>query len=434
MSAGAPAVGHPHDADSVSAAYRKHLSTGRVRLAEVLGGQVERASSGSWITVDHGRRILNAGSYGTLIMGARHPTVVNEVMCQLHTHPVGTRMFLEPVAARAAAMLTATTPPGLDRVHFACSGTEATEAAIKIARLNGRRHLVSTLGGYHGKTLGALSVTPKAAFQEPHRPLLPDVSHVPFDDVAALVAVLEGLPGNACVIVEPVQGEGGVRIPAPGYLTAVRDACTRHGALLVVDEVQTGLGRLGHWWGVDAEGVVPDVLLSGKALGGGVLPVSAAITTDALFAPLDRDPVLHTSTFSAAPLGMAAACGALRAIAEDGLVERAATLGAQLLTAFTDSVARHLPHHRADVRGAGLLIGVEFADPAMTADLLLALAAQDVLANMSLSSDHVVRFTPPATMTGPEVDFLLDRFENVARLLAERNPEPEPEPEVPTHA
>lgn len=423
MSAAAVAPGQ-----EVGAVYRKHLSTGRARLAEVLGGQVERESLGAWITVDDGRQVLNAGSYGTLITGARHPIVVEEVERQLHTHPVGTRVFLEPVAARAAEMLAATTPAGLDRIHFACSGTEATEAAIKIARLNGRRHLVSTVGGYHGKTLGALSVTPKAAFQEPHRPLLPDVSHVPFDDLPALVAVLEQHPGEACVIVEPVQGEGGVRIPAPGYLSAVREACDRHGALLVLDEVQTGLGRLGHWWGADAEGVVPDVLLSGKALGGGVVPVSAAVTTDALFAPLDRDPILHTSTFSAAPLGMAAACGALRAITEEGLVARAASLGDRLLAEITATVRRHLPHHRVDVRGAGLLIGVEFADPAMTADLLLAMAAQDVLVNMSLSSDHVVRLTPPATMTGSDVDFLLTRFEIAVRELAEHNPQPEVDP------
>ena len=418
------------EAGRVSEIYRRHLSTGRVRLASVLGGHVERESSGAWITVDGGRRMLNVGSYGTLITGARHPTVIAEVERQLHTHPVGTRTLLEPVAARAAEMLAAVTPPGLDRIHFACSGTEATEAAIKIARLNGRRHLVSTFGGYHGKTLGALSVTAKAAFQDPHRPLLPGVSHVPFDDVPALVAVLEEHPGDACFVVEPVQGEGGVRIPAPGYLAAVREACTRLGALLVVDEVQTGLGRLGRWWGVDAEGVVPDVLLAGKALGGGVVPVSAAVTTDALFAPLDRDPVLHTSTFSAAPLGMAAVCGALRAIVEDGLVARAALLGEQLLAALTETVARHLGHHRVEVRGVGLLIGVEFADPAMSAELLLALAAEDVLGNVSLSSDHVVRLTPPATMTGSDVDFLLARFDNAVRGLAERNPEHE----VLTHA
>jgi putrescine aminotransferase len=232
------------------------------------------------------------------------------------------------------------------------------------------------------------------------------------------------------VIVEPVQGEAGVVIPPPGYLAEVRAACTKYGALLVVDEVQSGLGRLGSWWGVDAEGVVPDILLSGKALGGGVLPVAATIATPEVFAVLDRDPVLHTSTFSAAPIAMAAVCGAIRAIREDDLVARAAVLGERLTPELRRLLAVHLPHHDWEVRGSGLLIGVAFADPAMAADLLIALVANNVIANFSLNSDHVVRFTPPAVMSESDVDFLLDRFERAARLVAERNPEYE----VLTHA
>ena len=411
------------DREEVSRVYRRRLSSGRARLADVLGGHVEVASEGAWLTTSDGRRILNAGGYGVLITGARHPTVVAEVERQLHTHPMGTRIFLEPAAARAAEALMSVVPAGLERVHFSCSGAEATETAIKLARLAGRRHLISMRGGYHGKTMGALSVTAKSAFQDPFRPLLPDVSHVPFGDVAALAAELEQYPGEACVLVEPVQGEGGVHIPPPGYLAAVRAVCSEYGALLVVDEVQTGLGRLGAWWGCASEGVRPDILLSGKALGGGIVPVAATVATEEVFGALNRDPVLHTSTFSAAPLGMAAVHGAIRAIKEDGLVERAAALGARLTPAFQRIVADRLAHHRCEVRGAGLLIGVDFADPAMAADLLLALVANDVVANISLNSDHVVRFTPPATLTESDVDFLIDRFERAAAEVAANNPE-----------
>lgn len=411
--------------ERVSTLYRRTMSSGRVRLAEVLGGHVEVESSGSWITTSDGEKIFNAGGYGVFITGARHPTVVRAVERQLRTHPVGTRIFLDPVAASAGELLTSVTPPGLERIHFSCSGTEATEAAIKIARLNGRRHLVSMARGYHGKTLGALSVTAKEAFQAPFRPLLPDTTQVPFGDVAALTAVLERYPGEACVIVEPVQGEGGVNIPPPGYLGAVRAVCSEYGALLVADEVQTGLGRLGAWWGVDAEGVRPDILLSGKALGGGVIPVAATITTVETFKVLDRDPILHTSTFSAAPIAMAAVCGAIRAIRDEGLTDRAAVLGARLLAEFERVVATYLPPHRCGVRGVGLLIGIEFGDPALAADLLLALIANNVVANMSLNSDHVVRLTPPATMTASDVDFLVDRFERAVKTVADRNPEHE---------
>ncbi|MGI5450829.1 aspartate aminotransferase family protein [Streptomyces sp. CA-243310] len=414
----------------VASAYRRTMSSGRARLADVLGGQVEVESSGAWITTSRGQRILNVGGYGVFITGARHPTVVREVERQLRTHPIGTRIFLDPAAARAADLLTSVTPPGLDRVHFSGSGTEAVEAAIKLARLNGRRRLVSMTGGYHGKTMGALSVTARETFQKPFRPLLPDVEHVPFGDVEALTRTLSRHPGETCVIVEPVQGEAGVVIPAPGYLRAVREVCTRYGALLVVDEVQSGLGRLGAWWGCDAEGVSPDILLSGKALGGAVIPVAATIATQETFSVLDRDPILHTSTFSAAPIAMAAVCGAILAIREDGLVERAAALGALLTPELERIIATYLPHHPYEVRGAGLLIGIEFADPAMAADLFMALVTHDVIANLSLNSDHVVRLTPPATMTDSDVAFLFDRFERAARSVAERNPEYE----VPAHA
>ncbi|MEU8629486.1 aminotransferase class III-fold pyridoxal phosphate-dependent enzyme [Streptomyces sp. NPDC048669] len=411
------------DDERVSAAYRRTMSSGRARLADVLGGQIEVESSGAWLTTSRGEKYLNVGGYGVFITGARHPTVVREVERQLHTHPIGTRIFLDPAAARAAELLTSVTPPGLERVHFSGSGTEAVEAAIKIARLNGRRRLVSMVGGYHGKTMGALSVTAKETFQAPFRPLLPDVTHVPFGDTAALARTLRQHPDEACVIVEPVQGEGGVVIPPPGYLREVRALCSEHGALLVVDEVQTGLGRLGEWWGCDAEGVRPDILLSGKALGGAVMPVAATIATDEVFSVLDRDPILHTSTFSAAPIAMAAVYGAILAIQEDDLVARAAALGTRLTPELERIIAAHLPHHPYEVRGAGLLIGIEFADPAMAVELFMALVANRVVANLSLNSDHVVRLTPPATLNESEVTFLFERFERAARQVGERNPE-----------
>jgi putrescine aminotransferase len=413
-------VARPHE---IAQLYRRNLSSGRARLAEMLGGQVEVESNGAWVTTSDGEKYLNAGGYGVLLHGSRHPTVVAEVERQLRTHPVATRVFLEPAAARAAELLTSVTPDGLNRVFFANSGAEATEAAIKIARLNGRRHLISMVGGYHGKTLGALSVTAKDVFQQPFRPLLPDVTHVPFGDATALAAALDTCPGRACVIVEPIQGEAGVVIPPAGYLRNVRTLCTEYGALLVADEIQTGLGRLGAWWGVDREGVRPDILLSGKGLGGGVMPASAAITSDELFATLDRDPLLHTGTFSAVPIAMAAVYGSIRAIQQDDLIEKAATLGERIRSEIADIVDRHLGHHECDVRGVGLLIGVDIASPGLVGELLVDLISNNVVANLSLNSDRVLRLTPPAILTPAETDFLLDRFERAVKTTASRNPE-----------
>ncbi|MBB1244037.1 aspartate aminotransferase family protein [Streptomyces durbertensis] len=400
--------------------YRAHLSKGRATLGELFGGYVETGSEGSWIVTEDGSRFLNCGSYGVLITGARHPTVVRHVTDQLGRHPVASRVFLEPQAALAAEALAARAPAGLERVHFACSGAEAVETAIKIARTRGKDQLVATHDGYHGKTMGALSLTGKDVFQDPFRPLLPGVHHVPYGDADALGELLRTMPGRACVVVEPVQGEAGVVLPPPGYLRAVRELCHAHDALLVLDEIQTGLGRLGTWWGADAEGVTPDLLLAGKALGGGILPVSAVIATPEAFAAFDKDPYLHTSTFSGTPLAMAAVRGALAAIEEDGLVDRARDIGAEMLTTVRDIARRHYGPVLREVRGRGLLIGIEFAIPGPAGDLLIELIQHGVVANHSLNSHLVLRLTPPAVLDASDTRFLYEAFDRACHAQAAR--------------
>jgi putrescine aminotransferase len=405
-------------ADPTLGRYRKHLSSGRAALAEMFGGDVEVHATGPWVRTSSGRELLNCGGYGVFITGARHPRVLSEVLAQLDRNPVATRLLLEPQAALAAEALASVTPAGLDRVHFACSGTEAVEAALKLARANDRRHVVSMVNGYHGKTLGALSVTGKPLFQNPFQPLLPGVSFVPFGSALALADELSRHDdGTVCVIVEPVQGEAGVIVPPAGYLRAVAALCRQHKAFLVLDEIQTGLGRLGHWWGADRDGVVPDMLLTGKALGGGVMPVSALVATDAAFGPFDRDPFIHTSTFSGAPLGMAAVRGALAAIQEDDLVTLADRLGRQLLAELSRLCHGVFGDRVAEVRGVGLLIGIELSVDGLAGELLLELMAAGVIANHSLNSDRVLRLTPPAVLDDREVQFLLDAFERATRAV-----------------
>jgi putrescine aminotransferase len=412
------ATGNGVDADKLTVErYRTFLSKARAALGELFGGDVEVSSRGSWVVTSTGRRLLNCGGYGVFITGARHPTVVDAVHRQLDTNPVATRLLLEPQVALAAEALTATTPDGLDRVHFACGGAEAVEAALKLARANGKRRLISMTNGYHGKTLGALSVTAKPLFQSPFLPLLPDVSHVPFGDAAALAAELARCQGDACVIVEPVQGEAGVVIPPFGYLADVRRLCEEHGAFFVLDEIQTGLGRLGYWWGAEREAVRPDVLLVGKALGGGVLPVSAMVATAEAFAPFDRDPFIHTSTFSGSPLGMAAACAAIAAIRDGDLVWRSRWIG-ELLREDLEAILRDVLGDAVhEVRGLGLLIGVELGVAGLAGELLLELMEAGVIANHSLNSDRVLRLTPPAVLNHDEIQFLLDAVEAAARKV-----------------
>jgi putrescine aminotransferase len=395
---------------SVAELCRTHYGSTRALLGNVLGGMAEIGSEGPWIDATDGRRYLDFGGYGVFLLGHRHPAVTAAVHRQLDVHPMSSRVFFEPVALRAAAALVQTTPDDLSMVHFVNSGAEATEAALKLARANGKTAVITMHNGFHGKTLGALSVTAKDKYQDPFRPLLPDVAAVPFGDASALATALSTVAGHACVIVEPVQGEGGVQIPPAGYLREVATLCQRYGALLVIDEIQTGLGRLGSWWGIDAEGIVPDILLVGKGLSGGVVPIAAMVATPQAYAPFANDPYLHTSTFAASPLACAAATAAIEAMRADNLPRRAAVLGDTLLSGLGRIVDASPARNQIAVRGRGLLIGVELSEPGAVGELFLNLVDRGVLANHSLNSSTVVRFTPPAIITDTEVETFLAAF------------------------
>ncbi|MET9952804.1 aminotransferase class III-fold pyridoxal phosphate-dependent enzyme [Streptomyces sp. NPDC006339] len=411
----APATAEASAAE-VLGIYRRHLSKGRARLASLTGAAMEVASEGSRVWDADAKEYLDCGGYGVFLLGHRHPRVVEAVIEQIRRHPMATRLLLEPAAATAAAALAAVTPPGLERVHFVNSGAEATETAIKLARAHGKRRLISATGGYHGKTTGALAVTAKPLYQDPFRPLLP-AEHVPYGDADALErALADGDP--ACVILEPMQGEGGAVLPPPGYLTQVQRLCAEHGAMFVLDEIQTGLGRLGTWWGADTEGVRPDVLLVGKNLSGGVIPVAAAVATPQTYAPFDKDPFLHTSTFAASPVAMAAAAAAITAIRDEDLVERARTLGEDLLGRLHSALAPLHGEAVVDIRGRGLLLGIEMRDEGAAGELVLHLLESGLLVNHSLNAHRVVRLTPPAVLTPADLDWITRAFTSAATALA----------------
>ncbi|MGW6454911.1 aspartate aminotransferase family protein [Streptomyces sp. NPDC055078] len=409
MTATVPGIGEVMDT------YRRHVGRGRARLAALTGAVMEVASEGTKVWDSAGKEYLDCGGYGVFLLGHRHPAVTAAVVEQIHRHPMATRLLLEPTAAAAATALARVTPPGLDYAHFVTSGAEATETAVKLARAHGNRRLISTTGGYHGKTTGALALTGKPFYQEPFAPLLP-AQHLPYGDAAALeTALRSGDP--ACVVIEPVQGEGGVILPPHGYLTDVARLCAEHGGFFVLDEIQTGLGRLGTWWGADPEQVRPDVLLVGKNLSGGIIPVAAAVATKEAYAPFDRDPFLHTSTFAGAPVAMAAAAAAVTAIGEEGLVQRAADLGESLLRLLHEALAPLLGGAVVQIRGRGLLIGIELADEALAGELVLHLIEAGVLVNHSLNAHRVVRLTPPALLTADDLGRLAEAFATAATAL-----------------
>jgi putrescine aminotransferase len=404
------------DQKHIAQLYDEHVNRGLARVARQTGMPVEVRSAGCRVWDEAGREYLDCGGFGVFLLGHRHPAVLEALHQSLDRHPVATRALLSQELAEAAEALTAIAAPGLEYAYFGCTGSEVVETALKLARAHGRRRLIYMERGFHGKTLGALSVTDRPIARVPFRPLLPDTELVPFGEPEKLaVALADGEP--ACVIVEPVQGEGGVRIPPAGYLASVAKLCREHGAFLIVDEIQTGMGRLGKWWGCDYEDVKPDILLAGKGLGGGCVPVSAVIATEQSFAPFNRNPRLHSATFSGAPLLMAAVCATIETIRQEKLLDRARDLGAMLLAELRGIVAPYVGDLVTEVRGRGLLIGIELTHPSLANSFTAGLLESGVIVTNPVSSATVVRLSPPAILPDADAQWLTDAVRRALTAL-----------------
>jgi acetylornithine/N-succinyldiaminopimelate aminotransferase len=367
-----------------------------------LGLVVERAE-GSWIYTADGRAYLDfMAGIGVANVGHAHPAVVRAVQAQaeryLHTMVYG-EYVLEP-QVRLAARLAAVAPGRLDTVYFTNSGTEANEGALKLAKkYTGRRKLVAFERSYHGDSHGSLSVTGREIYRRPFAPLLREVLFLPFNSQSALARINETVAG---VIVEPVQGEGGVRVPAPEFLPALRRRCDDTGALLIFDEVQTGFGRSGRLWAAEHFGVTPDILVLAKALGGG-MPLGAFMASREVMATLSVDPPLsHVTTFGGHPLCCAAGLAALEVLLAEDLPARARECGEALRDGLRDLGRSH--GGVRDVRGLGMLVGLELEDPARTARFARAALERGLILGWTLHADTVIRLAPPLTLTAAELE------------------------------
>jgi putrescine aminotransferase len=399
------------DARHTLAAIRRHLSA---QLALVYGmngaGAVEAGGEGVRLRLSDGRTVLDFGSYAVTLLGQRHPAVVAAVRAGLDALPVSTRVLGNPATARFAGALAEYADPGrLTKVWLGLNGSDAVEAALKLARLaTGRHRVLAVRGGYHGKSLGALAATWSARYRASLGPLLGGVTHVEPSE-AALPAAFAG--GDvAAVLYEPVQGEGGVRPLGPGFLRALEGAARAHGAFVVADEIQTGLRRCGPRLLSTALGLRPDAVLLGKALGGGVLPMSAVVATEEFHAPLAADPFVHTTTFSGHPLGAAAGSAAL------GAVEGLAARGERLAALFGAGLARLARRHSpliTEVRGRGLLWGVEFATPAAAGEVLLELGRRGLVVSPCLGRPQVLRLLPPLVAADADAEEALALLDSV---------------------
>ena len=334
------------------------------------------------------------GGIAVNALGHAHPAVVSAVSRQIATLGHVSNLYVaEPPVALAELLLALVGRPG--RVFLCNSGAEASEAAFKLSRRTGRGHVVAAEGGFHGRTMGALALTGQPAKADPFRPLPGDVTHVPFGDVAALEAAVSD--ATAMVILEPIQGEQGVVVPPTGYLAAAREITARHGTLLVLDEVQTGIGRTGHWFAHQAEGVEPDVITLAKGLGGG-LPIGACIAFgDAadLFGPGS-----HGSTFGGNPVSCAAALAVLGTIASEGLLDNVKRVGERLRRGV-EALGHPLVSH---VRGAGLLLGIVLNAPVSGP---VASAAREAGFLVNPIQPEVVRLAPPLILTAEQADAFL---------------------------
>ncbi|GIJ27089.1 acetylornithine aminotransferase [Micromonospora qiuiae] len=353
------------------------------------------SGSGAVVVDDAGREYVDLlGGIAVNALGHAHPAVVAAVSKQVATLGHVSNLFVaEPPVALAELLLALAGRPG--RVFFANSGAEANEAAFKLSRRTGRSHVVATIGGFHGRTMGALALTGQPTKADPFRPLPGDVDHIPYGDVAALEAAVTD--ATAMVILEPIQGENGVVVPPAGYLAAARQITARHGALLVLDEVQTGIGRTGHWFAHQADGVEPDVVTLAKGLGGG-LPIGAALA----FGPAADllAPGLHGSTFGGNPVSCAAALAVLSTISHEGLLDHVKRVGERLRRGV-----EALDHPLvAGVRGAGLLLGVALTAP-VSAAAAEALRAAGFLVNPV--QPDVLRLAPPLILTAAQADAFL---------------------------
>jgi putrescine aminotransferase len=426
------------------ARFRRYLNP----AMEAVGGDLLRPfvrGEGVRVWDEKGRSYLDfVAGYGALNLGHNHPAVAAAVDAALRDRAPGfSPAAINPWAAALAEELVGVAPAGLEMVFFANSGTEAVEAGIKLARrASGRPGVLHCRGAFHGKTLGSLSLSGNPDYQRPFAPLVPEVEAVPYGDVEALAAALQTRRFGAFVV-EPVQGEGGIHVPPPEYLPRARQLCDGTGTLLVVDEVQTGLGRTGTLFAVDRHGVAPDVMVLAKSLSGGLVPIGAMLTRRDLwrdaYGTLDTF-ALHTNTFGGGSLACAAGLATLRALQDGEIVANAAARGDQIASALRRMAAR-TPLLR-EARGQGLLLGLEFEPPpaavsgvwselivgdmrpyltpgvARTFDSLSAIHVMALLleehhihAQVTRSNPRVLRIEPPLIVTAADAQAFIDALE-----------------------
>ncbi|MEW5921338.1 MAG: aspartate aminotransferase family protein [Bacillota bacterium] len=415
--------------------YKNYIHQGRATLSALIGIDTNFVKAeGCKVWDEDGKEYLDfVGGYGSLNLGHNHPAVI-EALHKVESAPVMLQSALAKFAAVLAHNLARITPGDLQTCWFCSTGTEAVEGALKLARMyTGKKNFIYCLNGFHGKTMGSLSVTGKKKYQEPFEPLVPGCIPIPFGDTAALEKALRENDA-AAFIVEPIQGEAGVIMPPEGYFKEVRRLCSNYNTLFILDEIQTGFGRTGTLFACEQEGVEPDVLIMAKSLGGGIVPIGGYITTSPIMkkaygSSIDKTTML-TSTFGGNSHCAAAAIAAVETIVGENLARQAAEKGTYFLNKLKGLQEKF--GIIKEVRGRGLLIGMELAESGGLLDFLSAGSVKKlsseflssmiggemqtnygILTLFTLNNPNVLRLEPPLTVSYEQLDYCVDAFDKL---------------------
>ena len=389
--------------------YRKSVSTD--------ASFVEWEDSQETFRDTHGREFIDClGGFGVYTAGHRNPEIVKAVQAQLNRYALHSQELLDPLRGYLAKLVAMCTPGDLQYAFFCNGGAEAIEMALKLARLaSGNHYYISTVNGFHGKSLGAVSVTGKGTYRQPYLPIIQGVQHVEFGNAAAAETAIKNLIAVgetvAAMIVEPIQGEAGIVLPPENYLKDLRAICDHHGVLLILDEIQTGMGRTGTLWACEHYGVVPDILVFGKAFGGGVMPITGIIARPHLWTDdlKDNPWILGSPTFGGNPLACAAAIAAIKYQLENDLPAKIAEKGRYFMEKLGELQKKH--PILVEVRGKGLLIGLEYPTPEIGWAVSKGLFKRGVMTGGTLNNAKVNRIEPPGIISYETIDLILAKLD-----------------------
>jgi putrescine aminotransferase len=365
----------------------------------------------------HGTRFIDClGGYGVYTAGHRNPEIVKAVEAQLHRYALHSQELVDPLRGYLAQLVAMITPGDMQYAFFCNGGAEAVEMALKLARLaSGKHYFISMVDGFHGKSMGAVSCTGKADYRTPYLPLIQGVQHVEFGNAEAVETAIRNLiavgESVAAVIAEPIQGEAGIIVPPDDYLPRLREICDKYDVLLILDEIQTGMGRTGTLWACEAHDVVPDILIYGKAFGGGVMPITGIAARPHLWVDdlKDNPWILGSPTFGGNPLACAAAIAAIKYTIENDLPRQIEEKGVYLMDKLIALKEKH--QILVDVRGKGLLVGLEYPTEEIGWEVSKGLFKRGVLTGGTLNNAKVNRIEPPGIISYETLDAVVSRLD-----------------------